>query len=111
MHTLFSVGYDVFLLPSNYFIYGNNLFVFVMTVWVFGRKRYLHWVPLQYRIYEIMLMDNAELDLALIRGEKINIYLQQFHLFLIISRPGPEVIKLFSMLHSAEHETYPAHKC
>ena len=25
--------------------------------------------------------------------------------------PGPEVIKLFSMLNSAEHEIYPAHKC
>ena len=27
------------------------------------------------------------------------------------SRPSPEVIKLFIMLNSAEHEIYPAHKC
>ena len=26
-------------------------------------------------------------------------------------KTGPEVIKLFSMLNSAEHEIYPAHKC
>ena len=26
-------------------------------------------------------------------------------------RSGPEVIKLFFMLNSAEHEIYPAHKC
>ena len=25
--------------------------------------------------------------------------------------PGPEVIKLFFMLNSYEHEIYPAHKC
>ena len=25
--------------------------------------------------------------------------------------PGHEVIKLFFMLNSAEHEIYPAHKC
>ena len=25
--------------------------------------------------------------------------------------PGPEVIKLFFMLNSGEHEIFPAHKC
>ena len=25
--------------------------------------------------------------------------------------PGPEVIKLFFMFNSTEHEIYPAHKC
>ena len=29
----------------------------------------------------------------------------------ISERSGPEVIKLFSMLNSAEHEIYPTHKC
>ena len=27
------------------------------------------------------------------------------------ARPGPEVIKLFFILNSAEHEIYPTHKC
>ena len=26
-------------------------------------------------------------------------------------RPGPEIIKLFFMLNSTEHEIFPAHKC
>ena len=26
-------------------------------------------------------------------------------------RPDPEVIKLFFVLNSAEHDIYPAHKC
>ena len=26
-------------------------------------------------------------------------------------QPGPEVIKLFFMLNSTEHEIFPAHKC
>ena len=32
-------------------------------------------------------------------------------LVLIASVPGPEVIKLFFTLNSAEHEIYLAHKC
>ena len=28
-----------------------------------------------------------------------------------VQRTGPVVIKTFSMLNSAEHEIYPAHKC
>ena len=36
-----------------------------------------------------------------------------FFLLLAVAsgQPGPEVIKLFSMLNSAEQEIYPAHKC
>ena len=30
---------------------------------------------------------------------------------LLKKQPGPEVIKLFFMLNSAEHEILPAHKC
>ena len=28
-----------------------------------------------------------------------------------VPKSGPEVIKLFFMLNSDEHETFPAHKC
>ena len=30
---------------------------------------------------------------------------------IVARKPGPKVIKLFSMLNSAEHELYPGHKC
>ena len=34
-----------------------------------------------------------------------------FPLFVMVIGPGPEVIKLFFMLNSVEHEIFPAHKC
>ena len=30
---------------------------------------------------------------------------------MLLTKPGLEVIKLFLVLNSAEHEIYPAHKC
>ena len=40
---------------------------------------------------------------------RIHIVFQSDEIYML--KTGPEVIKLFSMLNSAEHEIYPADKC
>ena len=61
---------------------------------------------------------NTELPILYFKESKVifsTIMMHFFHEFLFFNfansmDPGPEVIKLFSMLNSAEHEIYLAHK-
>ena len=45
-------------------------------------------------------------------SESVNAELDEMpHSIIVAKMPGPENIKLFAMLNSAEHEIYPVDKC